>query len=56
MYPFYVDGTRVFSFSYKPSVNDVIRDDDTENWYIVETVPVGRDRTVYGRKTTNPTI
>lgn len=50
MYPFYADGKRVFSFSYKPS-KGVVRDDDTGKWYEILKVDEGRGRKVYGKKT-----
>lgn len=53
MYPFYVDGKKVFPFSYKPSEGDVVKDDDTGKWYEVEKVEQGRGRKVYGRETCN---
>lgn len=54
MYPFYVDGKKIFSFSYKPSINDVIKDDETNHWYLVTKVEKGRGRKIYGRSTVNP--
>lgn len=54
MYPFYVDGKKVFSFSYKPSKNDVIKDDKTNHFYLVTDVESGRGRKVFGRSTINP--
>lgn len=52
MYPFYVNGKRVFSFSYKPS-EGVVKDDDTDKWYEITKAPKGRSRKVYGRRTVN---
>jgi hypothetical protein len=54
MYPFYVDGKRLFSFSYKPSKNDVVKDDETNRWYLVTNVEEGRGRKIIGRPTVNP--
>lgn len=53
MYPFYVRGKKVFSFSYKPSKGGVVRDDDTGKWYEIEKVEEGRGRKVYGKETVN---
>ncbi|MEK4500637.1 hypothetical protein [Bacillus sp. FSL R12-0069] len=53
MYPFYVEGEKVFSFSYKPSKGGVVKDDDTGKWYEIEEVEQGRGRKVYGRETCN---
>ena len=50
MYPFYVNGERVFSFSYKPSYG-VVKDDDTGEWYEITEPPKGRNRKVYGKET-----
>jgi len=55
MYPFFVDGKKIFSFSYKPNKGDVIRDDETNRWYRITDVEAGRGRKVYGRSTANPT-
>ncbi|MEK4966344.1 hypothetical protein MKX29_01335 [Cytobacillus sp. FSL R7-0696] len=52
MYPFYVKGKRVFSFSYKPS-KGVVKDDDTGKWYEITKAPEGRSRKVYGKETVN---
>lgn len=52
MYPFYVDGEKVFSFSYKPS-KGVVKDDDTGKWYEITEVEQGRRRKVYGKETIN---
>ncbi|HFK1757080.1 hypothetical protein [Bacillus wiedmannii] len=52
MYPFYVDGEKVFSFSYKPS-KGVVKDDDTGKWYEITVVEQGRGRKVYGKETIN---
>ncbi|MFJ7030608.1 hypothetical protein ACIQUE_06345 [Bacillus cereus] len=52
MYPFYVDGEKVFSFSYKPS-KGVVKDDDTGKWYEITKVEQGRGRKVYGKETCN---
>ncbi|WP_338657018.1 hypothetical protein V6B14_22715 (plasmid) [Sporosarcina psychrophila] len=54
MYPFYVDGKKIFSFSYKPGMEDVIKDSDTNRWYQVTKVEPGRGRKIYGRRTINP--
>jgi hypothetical protein len=54
MYPFYVNGEKIFSFSYKPSKNDIIRDDETNRWYRVTDVEEGRGRKIYGHATANP--
>lgn len=53
MYPFYVDGSKLFSFSYKPRKNGVVRDDDTGKWYEITETPKGRERKVTGRETIN---
>lgn len=53
MYPFYVDGNKVFSFSYKPRKGGVVRDDDTGKWYEILKVDDGRGRKVYGKETYN---
>lgn len=53
MYPFFVDGKKVFDFSYKPRKNGVVRDDETGQWYEVTGTPEGRGRKIYGRKTIN---
>lgn len=53
MYPFYVDGNKVFSFSYKPRKGGVVKDDDTEKWYEILKVNEGRGRKVYGKETYN---
>ncbi|MEK4024455.1 hypothetical protein [Sporosarcina sp. FSL W7-1283] len=52
MYPFFVDGERIFSFSYKPS-KGVVKDDDTGKWYEITKAPEGRNRKVYGKRTIN---
>lgn len=49
MYPFYVNGKKVFSFSYKPCKGDIIKDDDMDKWYKVIDVEEGRGRKIYGR-------
>lgn len=51
MYPFYMNGERIFSFSYKPKVNDVVRDDDTGKWYEILKVDEGHGRNIYGKET-----
>ena len=56
MYPFYVDKKKIFSFSYKPDKDDVIRHDDTNRWYKVTGVEAGRGRKVRGRVTVDPMI
>ncbi|MBG9840806.1 MULTISPECIES: hypothetical protein [Bacillus cereus group] len=53
MYPFYVEGEKVFSFSYKPSKGGVVKDDDTGKWYVIKEVEQGRGRKVYGKETSN---
>ena len=53
MYPFYVDDKKVFSFSYKPRKNGVIKDDDTGIWYEITKVSEGKGRKVYGKVTSN---
>lgn len=53
MYPFYVDGEKVFSFSYKPRKGGVVKDDDTGKWYEIKEVEQGRGRKVYGKETYN---
>lgn len=50
MYPFYVNGERVFSFSYKPG-HGVVKDDDTGKWYEITKPPEGRNRKVFGKET-----
>ncbi|PER78693.1 hypothetical protein [Bacillus cereus] len=52
MYPFYVDGEKVFSFSYNQS-KGVVKDDDAGNWYKITEVEQGRGRKVYGKETIN---
>ncbi|MFY0516285.1 RNA-binding S4 domain-containing protein [Lysinibacillus sp. UGB7] len=54
MYPFYVNGKKVFSFSYKPQKGDVIKYDETGQWFEVTAVENGRGRKVYGRYTIEP--
>lgn len=53
MYPFFVKGEKVFSFSYKPSKGGFVKDDDTGKWYEILTVDTGRGRKVYGKETIN---
>lgn len=53
MYPFYVSGKRVFSFSYKPSRGGVVKDDDTGKWYEILKVDDGKGRKIYGKETYN---
>lgn len=53
MYPFYVKGERIFSFSYKPRKGGVVRDDDTGKWYKILGVDEGKGRKIYGRQTCN---
>lgn len=50
MFPFYVDEKKVFSFSYKPRKNGVVKDDDTGKWYEITKVPEGRGRKVFGKE------
>lgn len=52
MFPFYVDGKKIFSFSYKPK-KGVVKDDDTGKWYEILKVNEGRGRKVYGQETCN---
>ena len=54
MYPFYVNGKKVFSFSYKPDKDDVVKHDETGRWYRVTEVEEGRGRKVKGRVTIEP--
>lgn len=52
MYPFYVKGKRVFSFSYKTK-KGVVKDDDTGKWYEITDIEEGRGRKVFGEETAN---
>lgn len=54
MYPFYVKGEKVFSFGYKPDKGDVVKYDETGEWFEVTEVENGRKRKVYGRRTIEP--
>ncbi|WP_242466400.1 hypothetical protein [Bacillus thuringiensis] len=49
MYPFYVDGEKVFSFSYKPS-KGVVKDDDTGKWYEITKSSKGVGAKFTGKK------
>ncbi|WP_274310479.1 hypothetical protein [Solibacillus daqui] len=51
MYPFFVNGVKVFSFGYKPSKGDVIKYDKTGRWFEVIEVESDRGRKVNGRVT-----
>lgn len=53
MYPFFVKDKKVFSFSYKPTKGEVVKDDDTGKWYEILKVDEGRGRKVYGKETIN---
>lgn len=53
MYPFYVNGKRIFSFSYKPRKNGVVRDDDTGKWHEITDAPAGKGRKIHGKETVN---
>ncbi|MEP9408606.1 hypothetical protein ABKP09_20005 [Peribacillus frigoritolerans] len=48
MFPMYVNKERVMVLSYKPKIDDVIKDDKTSKWYKVLKV---EGRTVQARKT-----
>lgn len=54
MYPFYVNGEKVFSFSYKPDIGDEVKYDETGDWFEVINVEKGRGRKIYGRRTIEP--
>ncbi|MCM3443982.1 hypothetical protein [Metabacillus halosaccharovorans] len=51
MFPMFVGDKRVMVLSYKPTVNDLIRDDDTYKWYKVLKID---GRKVYSRRTIDP--
>lgn len=53
MYPFYVNGEKIFSFRYRPRRGSVVKDDDTGRWYEITHVPYGRERTILGKRTSN---
>lgn len=53
MFPMYVDKERVMVLSYKPSINDIIRDCDTHKWYKVLKI---EGRKVQSRRTIDPRI
>nr|WP_173026371.1 hypothetical protein [Aeromonas sp. Ne-1] len=51
LFPMFVGEKRVMVLSYKPSVNDLIRDDGGYKWYKVLKI---EGRKVYSRRTLNP--
>lgn len=51
MYPFYVNGQKLFSFKNRPRRGGVVKDDETGQWYEITHVPYGRERTILGKKT-----
>ena len=51
MYPFYVNNKKIFSFSYKPEIGDVIKEDVSGKWYKILSVGEKRSRKVYGKET-----
>lgn len=53
MYPMYVREERVMVLHYKPSIQDLIRNDAIDKWYRVDKI-VGRK--VYAHNTFNPYI
>lgn len=53
MFPLFADNERVMVLSYKPDINDVIRDDETDKWYRVNKIEgrkVQASRTIDPRK------
>lgn len=54
MYPFYVKGEKVFSFSYKPGKGDVVKYDETGEWFEVTEIEKGRGRKIFSRSTIEP--
>ena len=53
MFPFFVKGEKMFSFSYKPRKGGAVKDDDTGKWYEIQKVDESRGRKVYGKETVN---
>jgi hypothetical protein len=51
MYGLYVDDKKVMGLSYKPELDDVIKDDDTGKWYKVLRI---KGRKAYARPTIDP--
>ncbi|MFA4132559.1 MULTISPECIES: hypothetical protein [unclassified Brevibacillus] len=51
MFPMFVDGKRVMVLSYKPKIEDTIKDDATDRWYRVQQI-VGRK--VQARNASDP--
>jgi len=51
MFPMFIGEKRVMVLSYKPSINDLIRDDNSHKWYKVLKI---EGRKVYSRRTLDP--
>lgn len=51
LFPLFENNKRVMVLSYKPDINDVIRDDDTDRWYRVTKI---EGRKIQARLTVDP--